>query len=160
MNQNHPTIAKIDLEAIRRNTERICNHCKSAEIMAVVKADAYGHGAVKVAETVLKGGATRLAVAHLREAVALRQAGITVPIQVFGGFFEDHMADFAKFELEFTLGTLQQMELLENFSANRDYQPPVHIKFDTGMGRIGFPWQQAESVLTRLKKMGLLLSWV
>ncbi|KAA3663270.1 MAG: alanine racemase [Calditrichaeota bacterium] len=151
LNTNHPTIAKIDLGAIQRNTERICAHCKSAEVMAVVKADAYGHGAVRVVDAVLNGGASRLAVAHLREALALRQAGVNVPIQVFGGFFKEQLRSFSEADLEFSIGNDEQIEWLTGFVVQRNIRPQVHIKFDTGMGRIGFPWQAAERVLAKLK---------
>ncbi|KAA3618801.1 MAG: alanine racemase [Calditrichaeota bacterium] len=147
LNPAPPTVAKINLPAIQRNTERICTHCAPAEVMAVVKADAYGHGAARVAEVVLQGGASRLAVAHLSEAVELRDAGISAPIQVFGGFFQDQISDFWQSKLEFTVGSQEQLHTLVKFADEKNVKPQVHFKFDTGMGRVGFSWREAENVL-------------
>jgi alanine racemase len=77
--------AEIDLGAIAQNVAGLRKITSpNAKVMAVVKADAYGHGAEKVAETALKNGAEILGVARINEAIALRQAGFTVPIQIFG----------------------------------------------------------------------------
>lgn len=150
MKASHITIAEINLAAIKRNTERICRHCAPAEVMAVIKADAYGHGAIRAAEAVQRGGATRLAVANLAEGLQLRNAGIKAPIQVFGGFFADQIKAFFDADLEFTIGSWPQLQALATFTEKSKSRAPIHLKFDTGMGRVGFPWREATSVFAKI----------
>ena len=144
----HPTIAEINLGAIRRNVARIAAKVAPAEVMAVVKADGYGHGAVQTALAALAGGATRLAVAHPAEGTVLRRAGIDVPIQVFGGFFSEQIEEFLSSALEFTVCDLGQAEALQRVARDWQQPIPVHVKFDTGMGRVGFPWEKAPEIFT------------
>ncbi len=153
-----PTIAEIDLNAIRRNSERILRHVAPAGVMAVVKADAYGHGAIRVAETVLKTGVRRLAVANLQEGLQLRQAGIGVPVQVFGGFLPEQIATTAGAHLEFTIGSLPQMEALAGYCRRTGFKAKIHLKFDTGMGRVGFAWQGAAEIFSRLSQQDFELT--
>lgn len=151
----HPTTLEVDLAAIRHNVAAIRDAVKPAEVMAIVKADGYGHGAVPVARAALAAGATRLAVAHVSEGVALRQAGITAPIQVFGGFFREQMPAFVEADLEFTIITLDEALALATFALQRNRRVAVHVKFDTGMGRVGLPWHEAAAACEKLKKIRL-----
>ncbi|RIK53239.1 hypothetical protein DCC62_32445, partial [candidate division KSB1 bacterium] len=89
-----PTVAAVDLAAIAGNVRRICDRVFPAEVMAVVKADGYGHGAAPVARAALLAGATQLGVALLEEGVALRREGLRAPILVLGGLFEDQIEAF------------------------------------------------------------------
>lgn len=148
----HPTIAEVDLGAIRRNVSRTCEKVRPAQVMAVVKANGYGHGAVQAARAALEGGATRLGVAHPREGVQLREAGIRAPIQVFGGFFPEQIETFLAAGLEFTLTDLALAQELSKVAVRRQRQVPVHVKFDTGMGRVGFLWEEAVQVFLSLQK--------
>jgi alanine racemase len=106
------------------------------EIMAVVKADAYGHGAITVAKEVIEHGATYLAVAFLDEALELRRAGITAPILVLG-YTSEQGLDLA-IEYDITLN-VYQLNILHALAALSSAERPVniHIKLDTGMGRLG-----------------------
>ncbi len=149
----HPTIAEIDLGALYRNMRRIVARVKPAEVMAVVKADAYGHGAVRCAQTLLQAGATRLAVAHPTEGAELRAAGIDAPIQVFAGFFPEQIPEFIEHGLELTVSDDAQLQILEETVRRDGRALPVHVKFDTGMGRVGFPWEQAPDVFRRLREL-------
>lgn len=148
----HPTFVEIDLQAIRQNILNIRQKVQPAEVMAVVKADAYGHGAVPVARAALEAGATRLAVAHVTEGAVLRQAGITAPIQLLGGFFPQQLEAIQQYQLECTLCNLENLAPLQAFAQKNTTNLPVHVKFDTGMHRVGFAWQQADAVFAELSK--------
>ncbi len=111
--------------------------------MAVVKADAYGHGAVEVAKTALACGADYLAVARLEEGVALRQQGIQAPMLVFVTFFEEQARDFLEFSLDATVFDLPRAQALNRDAKKAGKRARVHIKVDTGMGRLGIDWRQA-----------------
>ena len=89
-----PTHVEIDLSNIAHNLNQIKRKVSPAQIMAVVKANAYGHGAVKVAQTALKNGASYLAVALVEEGLELRENGIKAPVLVFGGELENQIDDF------------------------------------------------------------------
>ena len=115
-------------------------------LLAVVKADAYGHGAVAVAQTVLQCGASWLGVATIPEGIELRQAGIQAPILLLGATnAPEQLRAIAHWQLQPTLCTPKQAlvfaETLKALPGNRPL--PVHLKLDTGMSRLGTPWQQA-----------------
>ncbi len=155
-NSRPPTCAYIDLQAIRHNVTAVRRCAPDAEIMAVVKADAYGHGAIAVARVALESGATRLAVAHLSEAISLREAGIASPILVFGGFLPEHLQAYDAFQLEMVLANDHYWPQLEHHAAANGRPIPVHVKFDTGMGRLGFDWRQAEAILQKISSSSFL----
>ena len=127
MSRDHPggaapfREAVIDLDAIARNVRTIAERVAPAEVMAVVKANAYGHGAVEAARAALAGGATRLGVADLDEAFELREAGIDAPILAW---LHDPDADFAAAvaaDVEIGVSSLDQ---LERAAAAAQRQPP------------------------------------
>jgi alanine racemase len=110
------------------------------ELMAVIKADAYGHGAVMVAEQVLQHGVTWLGVATIPEGIELRQAGITAPILVLGAANAPaQVKEIAQWRLQPSLSTPKQALV---FSDHLQETLPVHLMLDTGMARQGYPWQQ------------------
>jgi alanine racemase len=128
--------AVVDLDAIADNVRSIVERVTPAEVMAVVKANAYGHGAVEAARAALDGGASRLGVADLDEAFELRRAGIEAPILAW---LHDPGADFAA-----AIGSgvelgVSSIEQLERAAAAADPQAPavVHLKIDTGLSRNG-----------------------
>ncbi|GAA0610706.1 alanine racemase [Virgibacillus siamensis] len=130
------TWAEVDLDAIEYNINqiraRIPQHCS---VIAVVKADGYGHGAVEVAERALQSGAEMLAVAILEEALTLREAGFDVPILVFGRVAPKDVAIAA--EKDITLTFFQKEWLQEVNQISLPQTLKLHMKWDTGMGRIG-----------------------
>lgn len=136
---------EIDLNALTHNVRGIKRLISpNTDFMAVVKADAYGHGAVSVAQTVLKAGANWLGVATIPEGIELREAGITAPILVLGATYTpDQICAIAQWELQPTLCTPQQAFVFSEILSETDWVVPVHIKLDTGMSRLGAPWQQA-----------------
>lgn len=133
---------EIDLTALSHNIQQV-QQCLSGgtELLAVIKADAYGHGAVRVAEVVLNQGATRLGVATVLEGIELRQAGIKAPILILGATHTpEQIQAIAHWHLQPTLVSPKQALI---FSRTLQQTLPVHIKFDTGMSRLGVSWQEA-----------------
>jgi alanine racemase len=138
-----PTIAEVDLSAIEFNIHSIQNRVAPAEIMAVVKANAYGHGAVKIAHTLIKNGVKCLGVASVEEGIELRDAGIDVPILVFSGLSLNQAALYIKSNLEATIFDKSGLAHLTAAAQSARKNVTVHIKIDTGMGRVGVVWQNA-----------------
>ncbi|MCG8637366.1 MAG: alanine racemase [Desulfobacterales bacterium] len=131
------TTVDVDLGVLARNVRALKGLASgSTRFMAVVKANAYGHGAVPVAKTALANGADFLAVARISEAVTLRQAGIDAPVLLFGDVLPDQAAYMAANDIR---ATITDIETARTLSAGLSQQPlKVHIKIDTGMGRLGF----------------------
>lgn len=130
---------EIDLTALAHNVRTLKNFLASkTKLMAVVKADAYGHGATTVARTVLANGADSLAIATLAEGVELRRAGINAPILILGAINapEDIKALIA-WQLEPTICNVQQAEIYAATSCQVGKSLSVHLKLDTGMSRLG-----------------------
>ncbi len=138
---------EIDLTALAGNVSAIKSFlAPQTRLMAVVKADAYGHGAVTVARTALAHGADCLAIATLAEGVELRQAGINAPILILGAInaVEDIKA-VAVWSLEPTICNIDQALVFNRTLATVGKSLKVHLKLDTGMSRLGTNWQQAVS---------------
>ncbi|MFQ5752669.1 MAG: alanine racemase [bacterium] len=142
MNQR-PTFAEIDLRAIAYNIKEIQKKVAPAQVMAVVKADAYGHGLNAVAEAAIANEVKYLGVALLEEGIKLRKYKFNIPILVFGGFFENQIDDFLHYDLELTLFDLSRARVLAKNAQAFGKSAKVHVKVDTGMGRIGVHWQNA-----------------
>ncbi|BAQ62083.1 alanine racemase [Geminocystis sp. NIES-3708] len=110
-------------------------------LMAVIKADAYGHGAIKVAQTLLKSGVDALAIATLSEGIELRQGGIIAPILILGAINTvDEVKDIVKYNLEPTLCTPSQALIFAETLEHLNTTLSVHLKLDTGMSRLGTHW--------------------
>lgn len=136
--------AEIDLLAIAHNMEQIKAVTRdNAKICAVVKADGYGHGAVAVAETVLRSGADRLAVAIVKEGVELRQAGFGVPILVLGYTPSYQAGMVVEYDITQTIFSMDSAQALSAAAAAAGKNVKVHIKIDTGMSRVGITPQDA-----------------
>ncbi len=148
---SRPVWAEIDLDALRANTAAIQARLGSSALCAVVKADAYGHGAVPVAEALLEGGAHGLAVAIVDEGVELRQAGITAPILLLSEPPEDVMAAALAAVLTPTLTTLAGVEAASEAARRIGGRIPVHVKVDTGMHRMGVDPAALEEILVAIR---------
>ncbi len=153
-----PTFAEIDLSAIAHNVAAVKKRVHPAQVMAVVKADAYGHGVIPVARTAIANGASYLGVALIEEGIELRNSGFEQPILIFGGTIESQLKDFMTFNVEATVYTKNIALAFSRLS--KKYQTPVtiHVKVDTGMGRVGVPWQEAVDFIefvTSLEKIEL-----
>lgn len=153
-----PTRALIDLTALRHNYDRIVRAAgRGRKVMAVVKADAYGHGAVPVARELAKSGVEMFAVAVLEEARALREAGMTEPILILGQTYPGQELELIHQKLTPVLFDFELLERLENTAHDLQVKVPVHLKFDTGMGRVGFSTEQIPELLDRLRRSNHLV---
>ncbi|MCL5265615.1 MAG: alanine racemase [Chloroflexi bacterium] len=135
--RGRPTWAEIDLDAVAHNVRELKQLIGSAELLAVVKANAYGHGAVMVAKTALENGAKWLGVACTDEGVQLRQAGFACPILVFGYVPPWEAETIVSHRLTPTVNTRQLALALSAISSAQGVVTPVHVKVDTGLTRYG-----------------------
>ena len=133
-----PVWAEIDLDIIGNNMTNIKKLVGDKEVMAVVKADCYGHGAVEVSETLLENGASRLAVAMISEAIKLRDINITAPIMILGYTPLYLGEELINYDIEQTIYDLDYAKELSDIAIKLNKKAKVHIALDTGMGRIGF----------------------
>jgi alanine racemase len=134
----HLVWAEIDLNAIAHNLRELRRVTGSkARLMAVVKADGYGHGAVEVARTALEHGAEWLGVARLEEGILLRQVGLQVPILVFGYTPPERAEHLLDFDLRQCTYTLEAAAKYSQAALKRGEKIKIHLKIDTGMGRLG-----------------------
>ena len=133
-----PVWAEIDLDILANNMRNIKKLAGNKEVMAVVKADAYGHGALDVAPCLLENGASRLAVAMLTEAIELRNNNITAPIMILGYTPLYLGEDLINYDIEQTIYDLDYAKELSSLAISLNKKAKVHIALDTGMGRIGF----------------------
>jgi alanine racemase len=166
LSHDPPTLATIDLAALAHNlTVARQSIPSSCEILAVVKADAYGHGAVTVSKRLAQLGVARFGVATIQEGVTLREAGIQAPILVMGAVFPDQLPDLLAAGLTPVVHDPAIADRLAALARSRPEPYPVHIKVDTGMGRLGLapdqvlpllqsPWLKgplkAEALMTHL----------
>ena len=133
-----PTQATISLDALEHNVTQIQKSIGNPrKMLAVVKANAYGHGAVRIAQALAGLGVDFLGVATCEEAIELRQASITIPILVLGGFFPGQGIYAHQFDLTPVVYTLETAQELSQFAATSKRTIPIHLKIDTGMGRLG-----------------------
>ena len=130
--------AEIDLKAIAHNVGELrrITH-PDALMMAVVKANAYGHGAVEVARCALQNGAQRLGVARIDEAIQLREAGIKAPILIFGYTLPEMAPELLEYNLTQTVYTPAFARALSRTAVSLGGKIKIHLKVDTGMGRLG-----------------------
>ena len=133
------TWAEVDLDAIAHNMREIRKITNpNAQIMAVVKADAYGHGFMETAKTLLENGADRLAVAVLQEGKQLRSRGVDVPILILGASSADDAEDLINFDITPNVFDYEFAKALSYEAEKKEKVTKIHIKLDTGMSRIGF----------------------
>lgn len=134
-----PTWAEISLPKLRRNFEYVRRVAGPRRVMAVVKADAYGHGAVTIARTLEEAGADWFGVATVEEALELRAAGVAKPILLLGGLYMSDPADLIEYRLTPTVSSTARLDTYAECA--RRYGRPIefHLKVDTGMGRLGLP---------------------
>lgn len=143
-----PTWVEIDLSAIANNTRRIAEIVgPDVRILASLKADAYGHGAIKAAHTVLHNGASMLGVATVSEAKPLREAGIRAPILIFGYTPPWQMREAAHLDLTVTLYAQEAAQALSRAATALHKQVRVHVKVDTGMGRLGIRAEELDEIV-------------
>ena len=145
--------------AIEHNARTLLRHLKpGTQLMAVVKADGYGHGAVTVARAALQGGASSLGVATLQEGLELRAAGINAPILLLSALHSrDDLICCHGQRLMPTLSSLEEARLCEQISAEQDDRPfPVQLKLDTGMSRLGADWRIGAELVEQIRALSHL----
>lgn len=148
------TWAEIDLDAIAHNVSAFKRHVGSrVEVFAVVKANAYGHGAAQVSRAALSAGASRLAVHRVSEGVELRKAGISAPILVMGYTPPQGADQIIRWRLTPSLITLEFAQALSGSAAASGQIVPVHVKVDTGMSRYGLMPEETVEFMLALRRL-------
>ena len=149
---HRPTWAEIDLNALAANFHLVRQRVRpEIKIMAVVKSDAYGHGAVECARRLSQEGASWFGVATPEEGVELRQAGIATPILSLGGFWEGQEALCIERRITPVVYRLDLVAALDHAARDAGVVPDVHVKIDTGMGRLGVRFDQLREFAEALK---------
>jgi alanine racemase len=149
--RGHPVWAEIDLAALRHNIETLSSIARPAQVMAVVKGYAYGHGNPQCAQVALEAGATRLGVARVAEAFHLRESGITAPIHVFTEPPPEAAKTIVEHALTATVYTQEFAEELGREAVQEGTSIPVHVKLDTGMHRVGLAPDDALDAISRMR---------
>ncbi|MEP0768880.1 alanine racemase [Trichocoleus sp. ST-U1] len=146
---------EIDLAALAHNVRQLRRFLSpKTALMAVVKADAYGHGAITVAEIACQSGASWLGVATIPEGIQLREAGIQAPILILGASnTTEQVQAIAHWNLQPTLCTPQQALVFSETLGTLNRSLAVHVKLDTGMSRLGTPWQQAAEFVSLVQRL-------
>jgi len=145
-----PAVATIDLTALAHNLLQLRRLLSpGCDIMAVVKANAYGHGAVEISQTLIRQGVVLLAVFSIEEGIALRQAGITVSIVILGPIFREQLEDLFAHRLTPVVSDLSTLTALEKYTAQGSSPYPIHLKIETGMGRLGLTQDELEAVIAK-----------
>ena len=146
--KDRPTRAEISFENMRNNLSIVRLFINNdVKIMAMVKANAYGHGLYEISDELLKQGVEYLGVAFLEEGIYLRKCGITAPLVVLGAINTDQIAEFIKNDIEITSSSIDKSIAIAAVAKNMGKEAKVHLKIDTGMERIGVHWYNAEKFI-------------
>ncbi len=149
------TRAEVNLDNLKYNLSCFRNHiADETRIMAVVKADAYGHGSIEIAKTALNHGASWLGVAFVEEGIKLRKHGLNAPMLVLNPPFANQIELFFDYDLIPTIFTIDMAQLFSDQAVKKNKKKNIHIKIDTGMGRVGlFPPSAADKFIQSVKKL-------
>jgi len=148
-----PTVAEIDLAALGANYRTLKAIANGAEVMAIVKADAYGHGAVEVARALASHGCCHFGVATVEEARELRNASVRERIYVMGGFFPAQASEIVALDLTpfvFDLLSIRALDKAAHEQSRKGFK--VHLKIDSGATRLGMQPEELESAVPELKQ--------
>ncbi|HYS43958.1 MAG TPA: alanine racemase [Geobacteraceae bacterium] len=152
--ESRPTIAEIDLSALRHNFQEVKKAVPAGcGILAVVKADAYGHGFMDIATELEKLGVTAYGVAFLAEGIQLRKSGIDRTILILGGIYPGQEKKCIGFSLSTAVFSLEQARLLNYVAGKMFRKAKIHVKIDTGMGRLGIFHEDAPAFFRKLAGM-------
>ncbi len=148
-----PTFAEVDLRAIRSNLSAVRNHT-GVKVMAVVKANAYGHGMLSVVQSIVAHAAAEyLGVAIIEEAVELRDAGVRLPILVFSAPARQQLGLYIEHDIDITLCSIETAKYVNRLASAAGKIAAVQIKVDTGMGRIGIAAAEAPAFFDAVRKL-------
>jgi alanine racemase len=142
-----PTQVEVYLEYLKENFLAIKKHVAPARVMPVLKANAYGHGIVRVAQLMQQLQADYLGVAVLEEGILLRESGITMPILVLGGILGNQVPHFLTYDLTITASSIDKLKQVDRVAKEMGRKAKVHLKIDTGMERIGVHYYNAEGFI-------------
>ncbi|MBM4341634.1 MAG: alanine racemase [Deltaproteobacteria bacterium] len=153
VSSGRPTIAEINLQALAFNYQQIKKRIpKGVSILAVVKADAYGHGAGPVSLKLEKIGADYLGVAIPEEGMSLRKEGVKAPILILGGMFQEDAEAILKYGLTPVVFDIDSLKRLSKAAKIKRRKAKVHLKVDTGMRRLGVPFDHFSAFIKEAKK--------
>ena len=152
-----PTRVEVDLKILAENFKAIKSHVGKSKVMPVLKANAYGHGLVRVAQLYEELKADYLGVAVVEEGILLREMGIKIPILVLGGVWGNQIPLFLKHNLTITASSIDKLKQIDETAAQMKTKAIVHLKIDTGMERIGVHYYNAEKFLKRLIHTRILM---
>ena len=154
MLKNERVVCEVNLDNIAKNVKQIKKQIKNTMLMAIIKADAYGHGAIEVSKTCLYNGANYLGVAILEEAMILRQNNIKAPILILGATIYDKFKDVIKNDIEQTVYSFEMAKILSLEAQKQKKTANIHIKIDTGMGRLGFlPNKETINIIKKINNL-------
>jgi alanine racemase len=146
--KNRPTRAVINLSSLRNNYSVMKSFIDSdVKVMGIIKANAYGHGMLEVANELIKLGVNYFGVAFLEEGIFLREHGIKTPILVMGGINVEQIHEFIKHDIDITVSSIDKTRAVSATAAKERKVAKVHIKIDTGMERLGVHWYNANEFL-------------
>ena len=143
----HRAAAVVDLSCITHNLREVRRKAPGKKIIAMVKANAYGHGLIRVAEHLARQGVDYLGTAYVEEALALRQAGISTPIITSGPFSRFQVGLFIENRVDFTVASVEALNMIDEAAGFYGKTASVHLKIDTGMMRIGIRHSNADRLL-------------
>lgn len=149
----HLTYAEIDLNAIRHNFRVLRKLAGKAKILTVIKADAYGHGRIPVAKVLLKERVDFIGLSNLTEGIALRKAGIRTPALLFETTLPAQAKDIIDYRLTPTVCNLELARALDDYARKRGRVVNIHVKIDTGMGRLGVWHEEALGFVKKLSRL-------
>lgn len=150
----HPTRALINLSAFRHNISVIKNHIgEKVGIIAVVKANAYGHGMEIITKEAVNSGVAYLGVARITEAVELRKTGFSIPILLFEIIPSNFVEQGIIYSIDLTVASLDDAKKIEAVAERVRRRANVHVKVDTGMGRLGHDWKKAAEFVEQVSRM-------
>ena len=147
------TWVEIDKENLKYNILKLKELANNREVLGVVKANAYGLGSVEIAKILQEVGVNFFGLANLEEAIELQEAGIKANFLILGASFEDELVEATKRGIHTAISSMQQLRFLVENNLN----PNIHLKFDTGMTRLGFEVDEAEEVINFCKTNNLNL---
>ena len=151
MTQHHAT-ADIDLGRLSRNVETLKRKINGPALMAIVKANAYGHGLVQSAKAAKRGGADWLATALLEEAIELRNAGVSGPILTWLNTIDDRFEECISKDIDLSVNSVESLLAISNSAAKAGKPARVQVKVDTGLGRNGVTLDDLPNLISALKQ--------
>ncbi len=147
-----PTYAEINLRRLTANYQAIKTAVFPAKVLAVIKTNAYGHGMIEVARHMEQLKSPYFAVAIVEEGIQLRRAGINTPILVFGGILDEQIPLFFEYDLTITAVSIPQLLRINTIAKTMNQRVVIHLNIDSGMGRLGIPYQQVDELLDALQQ--------